>query len=39
MGFVWVAPESVQAAEAHTAAKQSVLATVTELPDLLNILK
>jgi FMN phosphatase YigB (HAD superfamily) len=39
MGFVWIAPEGVQAAEAHAAANRSVLAAVTELPDLLNILK
>jgi len=39
IGFVWIAPEDVQAAEAHAAANRSVLAAVTELPDLLNILK
>ena len=38
MGFIWIAPEDVQAAEARTAADRSVLAAVTELPDLLDIL-
>jgi FMN phosphatase YigB (HAD superfamily) len=39
MGFVWIAPEDVQAAQAHAAPNRSVLAAVTELPDLLKILK
>ena len=39
MGFVWIAPEGVQAAEAHAAPNRSVLAAVTQFPDLLNILK
>jgi FMN phosphatase YigB (HAD superfamily) len=39
MGFIWIAPEDVQTAEAHGAANRSVLAAVTELPDLLDILK
>jgi FMN phosphatase YigB (HAD superfamily) len=39
IGFVWIAPEDVQAAEAQGAATRSVLATVTELRDLLDILK
>ena len=38
MGFVWIAPEGVQAA-AETATLGSVLAAVTKLPDLLNILQ
>ena len=39
MRFIWIAPEDVQAAEAQGAATRSVLAAVTELPDLLEILK
>jgi HAD superfamily hydrolase (TIGR01549 family) len=39
MGFIWVAPEDVQAAEARTSAPRSVLAAVTRLPDLLKVLK
>jgi FMN phosphatase YigB (HAD superfamily) len=38
MGFIWVAPEDVQAAERRGAADQCVLAAVTELPDILDIL-
>jgi HAD superfamily hydrolase (TIGR01509 family) len=37
MGFIWVAPKDVQAAE-RGAADWSVLAAVTEFPDLLDIL-
>ncbi len=33
MRFIWIAPEDVQAAEAHRP-QPSVLATVTDLPDL-----
>ena len=39
MGFVWIAPEDVQAAEAQGDAARPVLAAVTELGDLLGILK
>ena len=39
MGFIWIAPQDVQAAEAQTAATRSVLAAVTGLPDLLSVLK
>jgi putative hydrolase of the HAD superfamily len=39
MGFIWVAPEDVQAAAARTSAPRSVLAAVTRLPDLLKVLK
>jgi FMN phosphatase YigB (HAD superfamily) len=38
MGFIWVAPEDVQAAERRGAADQCVLAAVTELPNILDIL-
>jgi HAD superfamily hydrolase (TIGR01549 family) len=38
MGFIWLAPEHVQAAERDFAADQSVLAAVTELPDILGVL-
>jgi HAD superfamily hydrolase (TIGR01549 family) len=38
MGFIWIAPEDVQAAQRSGAADQSVLAAVTELPDILDIL-
>jgi HAD superfamily hydrolase (TIGR01549 family) len=38
MGFIWIAPEDVHAAERDGAANRSVLASVTELPDLLDIL-
>jgi HAD superfamily hydrolase (TIGR01549 family) len=37
MGFIWIAPEDVQAAE-RSAADRPVLATVSELPGLLDIL-
>jgi phosphoglycolate phosphatase-like HAD superfamily hydrolase len=39
IGFVWIAPKDVQAAEAAGAAARPVLAAVTELGDLLGILK
>ena len=39
IGFVWIAPEDVQAAEAQGAAARPVPAAVTELGDLLGILK
>jgi HAD superfamily hydrolase (TIGR01549 family) len=39
MGFIWIAPEDVQAAAAQTTAPPSVSAAVTKLPDLLNVLK
>jgi FMN phosphatase YigB (HAD superfamily) len=39
IGFIWIAPEDVQAAAAQTTAPRSVLAAVTRLPDLLNVLK
>jgi HAD superfamily hydrolase (TIGR01509 family) len=38
MRFIWIAPEDVQAAERDGAGNLSVLASVTELPDLLDIL-
>jgi len=38
MGFVWIAPEDVQAA-ARTSAPGRVLAAVTRLPDLLKVLE
>jgi putative hydrolase of the HAD superfamily len=38
MGFIWIAPEGVQAA-ARTSAPGPVLAAVTRLPDLLEVLK
>jgi HAD superfamily hydrolase (TIGR01549 family) len=38
MGFIWIAPEDVQAAERDGSENRSVLAAVTELPDLLDIL-
>jgi HAD superfamily hydrolase (TIGR01549 family) len=38
MGFIWIAPEDVQATERDGAENRSVLASVTELPDLLDIL-
>ncbi len=38
MGFIWIAPEHVQAAERDFAADRSVLAAVTELPDILGVL-
>jgi len=36
--FIWIAPEDVQAHERDGAGNRSVLASVTELPDLLDIL-
>ncbi len=39
IGFIWIAPENVQAAAARTAAPRSVPAAVTRLPDLLNVLR
>jgi HAD superfamily hydrolase (TIGR01509 family) len=39
MGFIWIAPADVQAAAAHTNASQSVLAAITELPDLIKVLE
>jgi HAD superfamily hydrolase (TIGR01509 family) len=38
MGFIWIAPEDVQTTERDGAENRSVLAAVTELPDLLDIL-
>jgi FMN hydrolase / 5-amino-6-(5-phospho-D-ribitylamino)uracil phosphatase len=38
MRFIWIAPEDVQATERDSAENRSVLAAVTELPDLLDIL-
>ena len=38
IGFVWIAPEEVQADAARTAAPGSVPAAVTRLPDLLKVL-
>ena len=38
MRFIWIAPEDVQANERDGAGNRSVLASVTELPDLLDIL-
>ena len=38
MRFIWMAPEDIQAAEGDGAAHRSVLASVAELPDLLDIL-
>jgi putative hydrolase of the HAD superfamily len=38
MRFIWIAPEDVQAHERDSTANRSVLASVTELPDLLDIL-
>jgi putative hydrolase of the HAD superfamily len=37
MGFIWIAPQDVQAAEAQTSKEPSVHTTVTELRDLLKI--
>ncbi len=39
MGFIWIAPEGVQAAAAQAIPSPSILAAVTTLPSLLNILK
>jgi putative hydrolase of the HAD superfamily len=38
MGFIWIAPKDVEAAERGGAADRSVLAVVSELPDLLDVL-
>jgi FMN phosphatase YigB (HAD superfamily) len=38
IGFIWIAPEDVQAAEAQGAATRPVLAAVAELRNLLDIL-
>ena len=38
MGFIWIAPDGVQATERDAAENRSVLAAVTELPHLLDIL-
>ena len=38
MGFIWIAPEDVQAAERRGAADRPVLAAVTRLPDLIDML-
>jgi HAD superfamily hydrolase (TIGR01549 family) len=38
MRFIWIAPEEVQAHERDGAGNRSVLASVTELPDLLDFL-
>jgi FMN phosphatase YigB (HAD superfamily) len=39
MGFIWIAPEDVQAAAAQATGPWSVRAAVTKLPDLLKVLK
>ena len=36
IGFIWIAPEGVQATQRDGAENRSVLASVTELPDLLD---
>ena len=38
MRFIWIAPEDVQAAERGCAADARMLAAVTQLPDLIDIL-
>jgi HAD superfamily hydrolase (TIGR01549 family) len=38
LGFIWIAPEDIQAAERAGAGGRPILAAVTELPDLLGIL-
>ena len=38
MGFIWIAPEDVQAAERGCATDARLLAAVTQLPDLIDIL-
>jgi HAD superfamily hydrolase (TIGR01509 family) len=38
MGFIWIAPEGVQAAERRDAPDRPVLAAVTRLPGLIDIL-
>jgi FMN phosphatase YigB (HAD superfamily) len=39
IGFIWIAPEDVQAAAAQATGPRSVPAAVTKLPDLLKVLK
>jgi HAD superfamily hydrolase (TIGR01509 family) len=39
MGFIWIAPEDVQADAAQVTAPRSVLGMASGLPDLLNVLK
>ena len=39
MRFIWIAPQDVQATEARTVAKASILAAVSELRDVANILR
>ena len=39
MGFIWIAPEDVQAAAAQTTSTRADSAAVTRLPDLLNVLQ
>jgi len=38
MGFIWIAPEAVQAMERQNAADRLVLAAVTQLPNLVGVL-
>jgi HAD superfamily hydrolase (TIGR01509 family) len=38
MGFIWIAPQEVQAMERGGAGDRPILAAVTELPDVLDIL-
>ena len=38
MGFIWIAPQDVQAAEAQASAEPLAHATVTEFGDLVKIL-
>jgi HAD superfamily hydrolase (TIGR01509 family) len=38
LSFIWIAPKDVQAAERFVARDGSILGTVSELPDLLDIL-
>jgi putative hydrolase of the HAD superfamily len=38
LSFIWIAPKDVQAAERSVARDGSILGTVSELPDLLDIL-
>jgi FMN phosphatase YigB (HAD superfamily) len=38
LGFIWIAPEDVQAAERRGGADRSVLDSVTELPGILRVL-
>jgi FMN phosphatase YigB (HAD superfamily) len=39
IGFIWIAPEDVQAAAAQATGPRSIPAAVTKLPDLLKVLK